>query len=177
MPLQPRTGFVHPWFIWWTTLQMLVGCYISSVPRTLIVLLWITCIPPTISSWYPCINWRLVMRMRIIGWNTAYQFMSKSHWQCIPGSSIPQYEGLPWVHNALFVTSSWSTVCYWCKIIQSMCLVPPFLQWLNIFQSHNPDHWSIRISWRPSTCASHTWSVSLWSTGSESWVWGISGKL
>ena len=71
VPLQPRPGFVHPWGLWWTTLQMLGGCYISSVPWTLIFLLLITCIPPTISSWYPCINWRLVMRMRIIGWTTS----------------------------------------------------------------------------------------------------------
>ena len=46
VPLQSRPGFMHPWVFWWTTIQMLGGCYISSVPQNLIVLICIPCLPP-----------------------------------------------------------------------------------------------------------------------------------
>ena len=117
VPLQPRPGFVHPWVNLCYTLHMLVGCYISSFWRNLNFLLLIPFLLSAISYWYPCINWRLVMRMRSGGWTSAEQFMSNSYQKSISGSSIPHYGVLPWLHPALIVISSWCTVWYEYKSI------------------------------------------------------------
>ena len=44
------------------------------------------------------------------------------------------------------------------------------------FRPRHIEFWRCTMSWKNLNCASHLWSVIFWSTGSEYWIWGVSGR-
>ena len=86
-PLQSDIGSVHPWGPWCTKSLQWGGCYVYSRPLPLPALMYIPCLTPTHSFWYPCISWIVFTMMWSRGCSFAPQFMSRFTLQWIYHSS------------------------------------------------------------------------------------------
>ena len=131
----------------------------------------ITCIYPTLFSWYTYSS-RIVGIMRWIRGLIFYsQYMSRFLLHCIFHSSTFQYVDLPYVCIAWSETASLFTDLSWCLIRLRVCQGAPFLQWKIKLRLHHLGCCRHMRSCRPSTWALHQWYVDFLFIGLSYCIW------
>ena len=140
-PLRLDPGSDNYWDPCWTTSLKWGGCYTYSGTWTSTALMWNPCPPPTHSSWYPSITWRVRMMSWSRGWIDASEFLNNFFQKWTYCSSVLKSAGWIWGYCVWTGTSSCFPYYILFLSILPVCHFALLSQWKITLRHHHLGFW------------------------------------